>query len=170
MDDEEVHLPDRSTRRSLLLWAISMLILGTIEIVLLIRVPFFLPEPKMSTRILLIFQGVVLILNGVIDLWLINVTRITTSQAGIGFYSPGSQLHTDWANLEKIGSHAFLFRLRKQDCLLLRQPASEIKTWWAPLLIIPEGKKIPLSLHKKWQESELGQELKKYAPHLFNQE
>jgi hypothetical protein len=143
------------------------LMMGTIIIVLLICDPISLQEPKILTRILMIFQGVLLIINGVIDLWLIKVYRIVTSPAGIGLYSPGFQLHTDWANLENIGSHAFLFRLRKQDCLLLRQPASEKKTWWAPLLIIPEEKKIPLSLHKKWRESELGQELKKYAPHLF---
>ena len=167
MDDVKVHLPDRSTRKSFLMSAFIMLILGVILIILTYSTPFSLQDPKILKRILDTVMGVLMILISVTDLWFIKVVRIITSPAGIGLYSPGFELHTDWANLEKISSHAVLLGMRKYDCLLLRQPGTHKNTWWMSPLTSQGKIEIPLSMHKDWRESELGQEIKKYAPHLF---
>lgn len=169
MKEELVHHIDRTTRKLFLVSAFLMLILGAINIILRNSAPFSRQDPQILTRTLPTAMGVLMILIGVMDLWLIRVTRIVTSPAGIGFYSPGFELHTDWANLKKIGSHTVLFGLRKYDCLLLCQPGTQKYIRWISWMTRKVEKEISLSLHRNWRESALGQELKKYAPHLFDQ-
>ncbi|MBC7876663.1 MAG: hypothetical protein H7Y59_05770 [Anaerolineales bacterium] len=86
-------------------------------------------------------------------------------------------LEVKWKDIDKI-SHCWRFLIR-QECLSVDQGQVKIKEWHAfsantyshPLENYLQNIAIPLnSFSENWRDSELGQQIKQYAPHLFEKE
>ena len=85
--------------------------------------------------------------------------KIVISRNGIEYHAGWSRIEATWKDVEKIVFRWDLFD--KTEGLLVP------KTGEMPLLLSKLF--IPLSLFANdWRESELGEEIKKNAPHLFN--
>jgi hypothetical protein len=83
------------------------------------------------------------------------------------FYSPGLALRTPWENIARIGRMSIRGKPAKYDSLVLRVSATQRTAWWFKLLRKDPEREIPLSMFSNWKTTELGQEIKKYAPQLF---
>ncbi len=100
-------------------------------------------------------------------LYLLSRARLVTSPQRLEFFAPGYNLSTTWDNLEKIGvrqpfSQAVLY-LRQEPALRSSSPLR-----WLWLRPWTNRKLLPLHLfHRSWQ-GELGQDFRRYAPHLFS--
>lgn len=93
--------------------------------------------------------------------------RLVISPEGIEYHQVGYNVRTTWNNLariEKIRAGRIMV-----DGLTLYEPALYVDKWLSGIKYIQtRGQVIPLSLFKHdWLDSELGQDIKKYAPHLF---
>ncbi|MFZ6028556.1 MAG: hypothetical protein ACOYYS_12640 [Chloroflexota bacterium] len=115
----------------------------------------------------LLLLGALSLISPLLTLWILKETRIVTSPTQISFYSPSFELHSPWANLETIGSMPAHFGIRRFDSIVLQQPAEQKFSGLLGMFWKKPVKAIPLSMFGDWRESELGQEIKKYAPHLF---
>jgi hypothetical protein len=95
--------------------------------------------------------------------------RLVVSPEGVEYYQVGYSIKTTWDNVARVGEIP-VGRIMAEG-LILYQPALFVNSWFASVKYIQtRGKLIPLSLFKHdWLESELGQSIKKYAPHLFAQ-
>jgi hypothetical protein len=106
-----------------------------------------------------------------LSIWLtaetFKTTRLVLSPERLEFYSPGLVLTTSWDNLERIGSVSTLLGSAKSDNLVLRAAAIQKTAWWFKLLRKHPEHVIPMSMFSNWRGSEIGQEIKRYAPHLF---
>jgi len=93
--------------------------------------------------------------------------RLVVSPEGVEYYQVGYSVKTTWDNVARVGEIP-AGRIMAEG-LILYQPALFVDSWLAGVKYIQtRGKLIPLSLFKRdWFESELGQDIKKYAPHLF---
>lgn len=93
--------------------------------------------------------------------------RLIVSPEGIEYYQVGYSVCTTWNNLAKIGEIP-AGRIMVEG-LILHEQALFVDKWLAGVKYIQtRGKVIPLSLFQRdWRNSELGQEIKKYGPHLF---
>ncbi len=93
--------------------------------------------------------------------------RLVTSPEGIEYYQVGYSVRTTWDNLAQIG--AIPAGRIMVEGLILREPALFVDKWLAGVKYIQtRGQLIPLSLFKRnWLDSELGEDIRKYAPHLF---
>jgi len=93
--------------------------------------------------------------------------RLVISPEGIEYYQVGYSVRTTWNNLARIGEIP-AGRIMVEG-LILYEPALFVDTWLSGVKYIQtRGQLIPLSLFKRdWLNSELGQDIKKYAPHLF---
>jgi len=90
--------------------------------------------------------------------------RVTILSGGIEYKTFGYTIFVEWSNISNIGSYQM--KLHKLDGIFANEEGNKLKVWF------PSGIKmktfIPLSMFdKNWRESELGQQIKKYAPHLF---
>lgn len=103
------------------------------------------------------------------NLNLINTLKIVTSPEQLAFYSPGVMLSTPWDNLERIGRTNKRFTNVPYESLVLRHPPTQkISPFFKVFQKVPE-KQIPLNMFSDWRTSELGEEIQKYAPHLFSE-
>jgi hypothetical protein len=111
--------------------------------------------------------GLIQWILAIINFWIIRVVRIITRPDELIMIQPGLELHTSWNNLSRIGNQSVLWGLRKYECLILAGPATQKTKWWFKVLKNKPEDVIPLSMFSGWKGSELGQELKRYAPQLF---
>lgn len=100
--------------------------------------------------------------------------HVVVSEKGIEYYAPGVIFEADWNSIEKISKHwrnGF-----RHDCLVIDNSQVRIKKWSlffgrnfpTPFELVPRKTLIPLSgFSENWRDSELGQQIKQYAPHLF---
>jgi len=101
---------------------------------------------------------------------------ITISDTGIEYNTPGTILEIQWENIYKISRCRR--RLIKQECLVIDQLHVKITRWAVdpnlyPTLVENHQKNIAIPLScfsENWRDSELGQQIKQYAPHLFEKE
>ena len=103
--------------------------------------------------------------------------HIVVSEKGIEYYIPGVIFETDWKSIEKISIHwRYGFR---HECLLMDNSQIRMKKWSfflgrnlsMPFEFFTRKTLIPLSgFSENWRDSELGQQIKQYAPHLFEKE
>jgi hypothetical protein len=93
--------------------------------------------------------------------------RLVISPEGIEYYQVGYSVKTTWNNVARVGEIP-AGRIMAEGLILYEQ-ALFVDNWLSGVKYIQtRGKLIPLSLFKRdWLESELGQDIKKYAPHLF---
>lgn len=103
--------------------------------------------------------------------------HIVVSEKGIEYYAPGVIFETGWKSIERISK--YWHNGFRQECLLVDSSQIRMKKWSFFLgrnLPTPFGftlKKtlIPLSgFSENWRDSELGQQIKQHAPHLFEKE
>jgi hypothetical protein len=93
--------------------------------------------------------------------------RLVISPEGVEYYQVGYSVKTAWNNVARVGEIP-AGRIMTEG-LILYEPALFVDNWLSGVKYIQtRGKLIPLSLFKRdWLDSELGQDIKKYAPHLF---
>jgi hypothetical protein len=100
-----------------------------------------------------------------IFLLVISRTRIVTSPRGVEFYQFGFRAQTPWSNISRIGLPPP--GTGTTEAIYLQRPVFQEFEFLA-------GMKMPLNLIPLYPfdystASELGQELRRYKPHLFNE-
>lgn len=103
--------------------------------------------------------------------------RVIVSETGLQVFRVGSVYSTSWDNIESISK--VQIGLKHGFVLLLRQPAMKANKWLAWRTdeaswmerqghFMPLDRTIPLFLLiPNWVNGELGQDIRRYAPHLF---
>ncbi len=93
--------------------------------------------------------------------------RLVISPEGVEYYQVDYSVKTTWNNVARVGEIP-AGRIMVEG-LILYESAIFVDSWLSGVKYIQtRGKLIPLSLFKReWLDSELGQNIKKYAPHLF---
>lgn len=90
--------------------------------------------------------------------------KIMVSPSGIRHTAFGYEVFTSWTNLVRIGKT----RLGNREGIYLSRQPGDVRTWLIGTSIGQELF-IPISIFAdNWSESELGQQIKRYAPQLFN--
>ena len=123
-----------------------------------------------------VFLFITILIAGIRCIYWISKENISVSDTGIVYDTPGMILDIKWENVKKI-SRCWRFFIR-QDCLVVDQSAVKIKNWTisansypSVLENYPQNIAVPLScFSNNWRDSELGQQIKQYAPHLFELE
>ncbi len=101
----------------------------------------------------------------------IPASRIIVSKQGIVWHSTGFTLQASWEDVQKISYRVYGFSL--QEGLAVRRLSVHINNFGVgylpnPWQIPPFRPFIPLSCFlDHWRDSELGDEIKQHAPHLF---
>jgi hypothetical protein len=97
--------------------------------------------------------------------------HIVVSEKGIEYSRPGLILGAKWEGISKVAT--YWQQGFRQECLLIDNSQVRIKKWSlgsisGPFEFFPRNTIIPLScFSENWRDSELGQQIKQYAPHLF---
>lgn len=123
-----------------------------------------------------LFLVLLILLTEIRFIYWIKQEGITISDVGITYDTPGMILEVRWVDFHKL-SHCWRF-LIQQECLVVDVSKMKIKQWavyansyssiWENY---PQNVAIPLSCFaNSWRDSELGQQIKQYAPHLFEKE
>jgi len=123
-------------------------------------------KADLAVGIAFIFIGLLQFSWAWVTFSLVKAVKLVTTPEKLEFYSPGLELSTTWDNLERIGRMAA--KNTKYDSLLLRNPAKQKTSILFRLFRKQPEKEIPLSMFSNWRTSEMGQEIKKFAPHLFS--
>jgi hypothetical protein len=93
--------------------------------------------------------------------------RLVITPEGVEYYQVGYSVRTTWQNIARIGEIP-AGRIMVEGLILYESGLSVAKLFSGVKYIQTRGQVIPLSLFKRdWIESDLGQEIKMYAPHLF---
>ena len=97
--------------------------------------------------------------------------RIVVSKNGVAWHSLGFTLSTKWEDIEKISRRFYGFSVHEGLAitkLSLRINKTGVGYLPTPWQIPPVKPFIPLSCFvDNWRDSELGGQIKQYAPHLF---
>jgi hypothetical protein len=105
--------------------------------------------------------------------------QLTVTDEGLDFRRIGYRIRTTWGNIERMTYAQFGYA--QGDILVLREPQVSVHKRLAVLWnegrllernkeFAPLGKTIPLFLlDPKWRTGKLGQEVRCYAPHLFEE-
>jgi hypothetical protein len=126
------------------------------------------PESAVIWCVALPFIMLVLSLTAGV-LYIANCTRIITSPEGIEYHELAHSVTTTWDNVQRIG---IVPGLGAAEGLLLRRPALQVRKGmaWAVKEQV-HGRIIPLTpFGLFWRESDLGEDIKRYAPHVFERE
>jgi hypothetical protein len=93
--------------------------------------------------------------------------RLVISPEGVEYYQVGYSVRTSWDNVARIGEIP-AGRIMAEGLVLYESALFVDRLFSGVKYIQTRGQVIPLSLFKRdWVDSDLGQEIKKYAPHLF---
>ena len=109
-----------------------------------------------------------------------NITseHIVLSDTGIEYHRFGATYNVNWENLEEINTRWIILPLLmmppKQEGICIDPSLIRITEWWLGYDTCYSYERwnkemfIPLSIFSEnWRESELGRQIKQYAPHLF---
>lgn len=103
--------------------------------------------------------------------------HVELTEKGIEYHAPGVIFETGWESIEQISNHwryGFV-----HECLLVDNSRIRMRKWSfflggrnVPTPAFSSRKTlVPLScFSENWRDSELGQQIKQYAPHLFEKE
>lgn len=100
--------------------------------------------------------------------------HIVVLEKGIEYHSPGIIVEANWEDFETITF--YWYQGARNECLLIDNSHTRLKKWSFPARYPPttlleslrQKTIIPLScFSENWRDSELGQQIKLYAPHLF---
>lgn len=120
-----------------------------------------------ALALLLIFLGFLQFLVAWLYAITLKSTRLVFTPENIEFHSPGLALTTSWSNLERIHTRSPLIPVARFDSLVLRDAALQQTAWWFRLFRTHPERQIPLSMFPNWRVSEIGEEIRRYAPQLF---
>jgi hypothetical protein len=129
-------------------------------------------------RNLPIFNLFFLILLGftiISAIYWIRKENIDISEEGIEYEGPDVAFRTKWENIEKISS-GWYFPIKTEGMVVdksqiraTKMAIGTIKRF--PLWVFSQDAFIPLScFSENWRDSEIGQQIKQHAPHLFEKE
>jgi hypothetical protein len=95
-------------------------------------------------------------------------TYLAVSPTGLEYHTFGLTIQTPWHNIDRLLDEHLMPRL------LLKQPSAVATLWWATMLAPgrarsdpPADRVIPLFFFQFSGHSDLGQHIRRYAPHLF---
>jgi len=99
--------------------------------------------------------------------------HLLISENGIEYRSPWMMVEAKWEDIERISQHWYHGLLN--ECLVVDNSKARIKKWKFPARYPPspygffsQKTIFPLSsFADNWRDSELGQQIKQHAPHLF---
>lgn len=98
--------------------------------------------------------------------------HIILSSSGIEYHRVGLTFHTKWESLREVNLH--WFTPIEQEGIFVDPDLIRITEWWIGSYeygVWRQKAFIPLSkFSDNWRDSELGQQIKRYAPHLFETE
>jgi hypothetical protein len=106
----------------------------------------------------------------------LRTEHVAISEKGVEYSAPGINFEVHWSDVEKLSKHwRFGFQ---HECLLVGNSKVRVKKWWGGNFGIPTPMNfwtdktiVPLScFSENWRDSELGRQIKQYAPHLFEKE
>jgi hypothetical protein len=149
---------------------------GLSTIMLAIFITFFLYVFHADSHIYIYFLGLGLV--GIFfTLHKILNEHIIVFEKGIEYHAPGVIFEMDWESSEKIST--YWYDGFPTECLMVDNSQIRLKKWSfffgrnipTPIEIYSRKTLIPLSCFaNNWRDSDLGQQIKQYAPHLFEQE
>jgi hypothetical protein len=122
-------------------------------------------ELRVTIAITLLLVLLIFLLLWSLGLYKIFFERIIVSKNGVEYYSFGFSIKASWNAVMSTGFHQM--KLYKFDGLFVDKIQSDIKN---PFGFLDKREPfIPLTMFdKNWRTSELGQQIKDYAPHLFD--
>jgi hypothetical protein len=92
--------------------------------------------------------------------------RDILSPDGFQYHTLGYSFRTDWKNLQQTGNR-WQGLIYKFEGVFVRYFSDDLKVW-LPGVIWGKEIFVPLSMFSDpWSNSDLGQQIKQYAPHLF---
>ena len=105
----------------------------------------------------------------------LNEEYIVVGEKAIEHHRRGSTFEIKWSDVENISPRWFV--LGKQDSLIVDkskvkiQDMSTFGAWHVINILKPQEAFVPLScFSENWRDSDLGQQIKQHAPHLFEKE
>ena len=105
----------------------------------------------------------------------IRKENIAISEEGIEYQGPDVAFKTKWEHIEKISSGSY-FPIKIEGMIVDKSSIKVAKMAFGTIKRFPswgfsQRVFIPLSCFSEdWRDSELGQQIKQYAPHLFEKE
>jgi hypothetical protein len=101
----------------------------------------------------------------------VPTSHIVVSEDGVVWHSLGFTLWTRWEDIEEISYHLYGFSIQEglaSTKLMVRINKAGVGYLPTPWQIPPVKPFIPLSCFvDNWRDSELGGQIRQYAPHLF---
>lgn len=89
---------------------------------------------------------------------------IRTNPNGIYFRAFGYNVDAEWKDIKRIERRGVF------ECLIINKRKRTVNIWFPGIFLGESEVIIPVSqFDKKWRDSELGQQIKQYVPHLFQQ-
>ena len=148
------------------------LVLSTVfAIIILIVLGFtFLTEESFFDPVMIFLFAIPFIFIGTTSIAMnihsANQVNITILDKGIRWYQAGFTYWIKWENIEKISKRTYRFSI--QEGLVIKKWSVRFGKRKIGNAIRPMTPFIPLSCYSEdWRTSELGQQIKEYAPRLF---
>ncbi|MFN8597244.1 MAG: hypothetical protein U0559_13825 [Anaerolineae bacterium] len=154
-------------------WSITVIVVAVSVLLLMIK-PLVTGDVLTTDDLLLSLPYLVLI---AVMMYPMIYDRVIVSETGLQVFRVGSVYSTSWDNIESIVK--VQIGLKHGFALVLRVPALKANKWLAWRTdeaswmerqghFMPLDRTIPLfMLIPNWINSELGQDIRRYAPHLF---
>ena|SRR5690349_11236571 len=118
-------------------------------------------KTSLSVFLLFMFCGFV----GMLSLYRGYSEQVILSVNGIQYRTFGYSVYTPWKNVKRAGTSRLGFY--KFDGIFITYFSNDMDVWLP--CIFEKEIFIPLGVFSKdWRESELGEHIKQYAPHLFS--
>lgn len=144
-----------------LLWKVILVLIPNLAIALIMTaLAYFI-------RFFIIVYAVFGVIWLVMAIYVTNNTRIVITRKGIEYYVPlNFAYEVEWGNIIEIGYYWF------REGLFVDKTSIEIiydiRRMYAALMDFGQYSFVPLGIFANgWRKSELGQQIKQYAPHLF---
>ncbi|RJP55579.1 MAG: hypothetical protein C4583_00400 [Anaerolineaceae bacterium] len=101
------------------------------------------------------------------SLFRVNYEKLLLSPTGIEYHAFSYMVYSEWGDLNRIGNDPSYLR-RKTECIVTKSNNVKNRIPFRWLFRMERTNCIPVSLFfENWRDSELGQQIKQYAPHLF---
>ena len=147
---------------------VNFVLAGFAVLIAVLRlIPLLSLSPSMGATIRIVLIVILLLGGAIFLIYSAQHIRLITSSNGVEYYQVGYSVCTTWDNIERIG------KIRAGRVLaegfILRESAICVNGWLARFNWFKQrGRMIPLSLFtKEWRNTELGQDIREFAPNLL---
>jgi hypothetical protein len=147
----------------------SFRIFGAEFALVAIYIGSMMPDTQLTkiSGILLLIIILVALFFGAMNVYRGFFEQMTLSANGIQYRTFGRSVFVRWKNLERIGTTS---RAKNLEGVFASFQPEDTKVW-LPGMSLGKEIFIPLAIFAdNWQDSDLGKQIKQYAPHLFEQE